>query len=46
MTAGWGIDPGLVLFTRLWLGSIGFLSGNALVDECEGERFAANFIYV
>ena len=46
MAAGWGLDPGLVLFARFWLGGIGVLSGNALVDECEGGGLAANFVDV
>ena len=46
MAAGWGIDAGLVLFTRFWLGGIGILSVNALVNECEGGGFGANFVDV
>jgi hypothetical protein len=46
MAACWGFDTGLVLCARLWLGGIGVLSANALVDECEGGRLAANFVDV
>lgn len=46
MAAGGGINAALVLFARFWLGGIGVLSGNALVDEREGGGFAANLVGV
>jgi len=46
MATGWGFDPGLVLFAHFSLGGISVLSANALVDECEGGGFTANFVDV